>query len=753
MTQLLETKSLLAKLMATENLHIEQRNVSTASFDVKNRILTVPVLDSKIDSWTYDLFMGHEVGHALYTPFEEMLQTREDNVNMSVLNVVEDSRIERKIKYKYPGIRHSFVKAYNALFAKNFFATEGKNLDVMNFIDRINLHCKVGAGLNIKFNDEERVLLDEVESTNTYEEVVELTKRITKFMREEMEKQLQDELNELDLENLEGDDYDESDEEQSEDGKKFLGKKGEEPEEESVSDKRQETESEEGENSDEISKGQEGEETEEENQDDSSNSDNESGEDEGDEPNENNSEIDEKGGRKPSVDEEDIRSHTDDAYRENESQLFAESNENYFYMNLPKINVEPMIIDYKETYKIYAEHVSQIDKKWMEYYGYKTVDTEGFQKFRKESMKVVSYMVKEFELRKNADQMKKASTAKTGDLNMDKIFSYKFNEDIFKKITVTPNGKSHGLIMFLDWSGSMTQHIDNTVKQLMNLVMFCKKVNIPYEVYSFTDSYGINSDQKINANEIQLKHDFRLVNIFSSRMSASEFAYAAGVMLSLSAHKISPPSIFYMNGTPLNEVIVSAMEIIPQFQKKYRLQIVNTVFLTDGEGNPSNGYYDAYGNLKYLSRGDYTTNGFRPNVIVLTDPKTRHQVRIKNVSSSYDQTAAFIKLLKLRTNCNIIGFYILSSKQLKNKIYTFFPDYESHDKVNQEFKKEKHAVATSIGFDEYYLLRSDKGAFDEEEEFKTNAKTTKSLVTAFSKYAGNKISNRVILNRFIGLIS
>ena len=58
MTQLLDTKSLLAKLMATENLHIQQKNVSTANFDVKNRILTVPVLDSKIDSFTYDLFMG-----------------------------------------------------------------------------------------------------------------------------------------------------------------------------------------------------------------------------------------------------------------------------------------------------------------------------------------------------------------------------------------------------------------------------------------------------------------------------------------------------------------------------------------------------------------------------------------------------------------------------------------------------------------------------------------------------------------------
>ena len=43
--ELIESKSLLAKLMATENLTVEQRPVQTASFDVKNRILTLPILD------------------------------------------------------------------------------------------------------------------------------------------------------------------------------------------------------------------------------------------------------------------------------------------------------------------------------------------------------------------------------------------------------------------------------------------------------------------------------------------------------------------------------------------------------------------------------------------------------------------------------------------------------------------------------------------------------------------------------------
>ena len=114
--ELIESKSLLAKLMATENLTIEQRPVQTASFDVKNRILTVPVLDKNISNVVYDLFMGHEVGHALYTPIDGMIKAKDLKLNSDVTNVVEDSRIERKIKYKYPGLKNSFVRAYKEKF-------------------------------------------------------------------------------------------------------------------------------------------------------------------------------------------------------------------------------------------------------------------------------------------------------------------------------------------------------------------------------------------------------------------------------------------------------------------------------------------------------------------------------------------------------------------------------------------------------------------------------------------------------------
>jgi hypothetical protein len=176
--------------MATENLHIEQRKVDTASFNTKTRVLTVPILDKEVPAYTYDLFMGHEVGHALWTPAEGWVEAQLDNVNKDILNVVEDSRIERKIKYKYPGIRNSFAKAYKDLDDQNFFGTDGKDLDKLNFIDRINLHQKVGAGLNIRFNEEERELLSAVEGTDKFSEVIEVSKRIQEYLKSKVQEEL-----------------------------------------------------------------------------------------------------------------------------------------------------------------------------------------------------------------------------------------------------------------------------------------------------------------------------------------------------------------------------------------------------------------------------------------------------------------------------------------------------------------------------------------------------------------------------------
>ena len=723
---LFEQKSLLAKLMATENMIIRQSKVATAYFDVLNRVLTVPILDRNISKELYDLFMGHECGHALWTPLDGMKKAKADKVNMSVLNVVEDSRIERKIKSKYPGIKTPFIKAYSELYERDFFETQEKNLDELNFIDRLNLHCKIGAALALTFTEDERKLLDEVESTESFEDVVSVTKKICEMMAEQLEEQQELQQKKVKIvihgdgeDETEAAEQSEGDSDENTDIEIHIDVSGEGDSEQKAQGKSDEKESEEKESKGASSQAGQG------------------------------------AGRHQKIDESMIRSHTDDAYRKHEKELFSKEKSVYVYANIPKYDTK-QIMDYKVMIELMKE----------ESY---TVDTSHFNQYRRESAKVVSYLVKEFELRKNADQMKRAATAKTGELNMNRLYSYNFTEDIFKKITVMPQGKSHGLVMFLDWSGSMTKHFANTVKQLMNLVLFCKKVNIPYEVYSFIDGtvYEYNYKQVAKNGDLDI-NNFGLINLLSSRMSASDFTFAATALMKMSGAttngsrwNVRPPSFMYMSGTPLNEAVIAAMEIVPEFQKRNRLQIVNTVFLTDGEGNTLNRVYEPYNNSLMAYSKTYSH-------MIIRDPVTRHEEVFDKTKfywgsfNSMAQTDCLIRLLKARTNSHVIGFFVGEVKDVVQRAEYFWKEecltssaaYSFKEKMKEKFRKESSLVVTSTGYDDYYVLRSNGLDTDDDEEltFKENA-TTRGMVSAFSKYTGNKIASRVVLNRFIGLIS
>ena len=84
----------------------------------------------------------------------------------------------------------------------------------------------------------------------------------------------------------------------------------------------------------------------------------------------------------------------------------------------------------------------------------------------------------------------RAAVSKTGSLDMGRLHTYKFNDDIFKKVTTLPGATNHGMVMCLDWSGSMYENLKGTLSQLFNLIWFCRQTRIPFEVYAFSDSYG-----------------------------------------------------------------------------------------------------------------------------------------------------------------------------------------------------------------------------------------------------------------------
>ena len=106
---LIESKSIFAKLLATENIDVVHGPYKTASFHLKTRQLRLPIWN---DAKTTDLFVGHEVSHALHTPLEGWLAALDAGMSKDLINVVEDIRIERLIQKRFPGLKRDFIRGY-----------------------------------------------------------------------------------------------------------------------------------------------------------------------------------------------------------------------------------------------------------------------------------------------------------------------------------------------------------------------------------------------------------------------------------------------------------------------------------------------------------------------------------------------------------------------------------------------------------------------------------------------------------------
>ena len=190
----------VAKLMATENLRVQYSNVRTAMFDIENRVLLIPMWKN-ITSDMNDLFICHEVGHALYTDKQDFLDKflKDKNTKLTprekklktVFNIVEDARIERLVQAQFPGTKQFFRKGYSDLLDRDFFKLKEKNipLDKHKFLDRINLHYKAGihGHLDISFKEKEKHWLPQIDACNTIQDVFDLSEKLLQYVEENPE--------------------------------------------------------------------------------------------------------------------------------------------------------------------------------------------------------------------------------------------------------------------------------------------------------------------------------------------------------------------------------------------------------------------------------------------------------------------------------------------------------------------------------------------------------------------------------------
>ena len=736
-----EQKSMLAKLLASENLIVEHGKFTTASFDVKNRVLRLPIW-KEMNGSLYDLLVLHEVGHALFTPEEGLHDACDYGKGFkSFLNVVEDARIERKIKVKFPGGRRSFTEGYSELMERDFFGVKKIDISKLGLIDKINLHYKAGSHLSIFFTDDEQVYIDRIDKAETWETVVEISKDLYEMAKDEAETDMSDHNYSNMLMDEEESEMEFSDEE---DGS-ASNSAGEEQYSENNND---------GDKS--------------ENNDSSPDSDTESL-----------SGLE--GGENVDFEPE---SFTDNSYRHNEAELVSDDAKPYRYINLPtNISLDSIVIDFPDLYENYRKLWSKDPVCFREGSSgeeQRSYSTELFKDFRNKNKKIVEYLAKEFEMKKAAREHSRAATANSGILSSEKLYTYKYNEHLFKKLTIIPDGKNHGLIMFVDWSASMSQNMKGTIEQMLILVMFCKRINIPFEVYAFSDHYYDGSvvnkgrdgyligKEKAKYGDICLR-EFNLLNLFSSNMKAKELHESYIYMMATAIYfneracysrfrdavRVLIPNNMSLGGTPLNSALIMSFPIMRKFISRHQIDVINSIFLTDGDSHSCDTY----------RCGDGETEFFDPRKqnVILRDPISKKQISVPyNNRISKALTIALVAFQREVFNINIVNFFI-STKMKYWDILGILQDSKKygdpHECVVREelkkYRKNKYLIVPEMaGFNEMYLIAGGKNleVQDRELEIADDASTAQ-VARAFKKFSTSKLEKRKLLSRFIDMIA
>ena len=746
-----EVKGQLAKLLATEDLIIENRKVSTASFDTERRVLTLPMWE-KASGVVYDLLVGHEVGHALYTPADNWTYDYPD-VPMSYVNVLEDVRIEKFMKQRYPGLSKTFYNGYSQLADQDFFELSEHDIEEMGLADRINIHYKIGSFENVNFNDDEKYFVDKAFKTETFKDVLNLAQELYTYIKEKQEQEEQ--LTKLDdLEFSMGGDtsgsgmgipFQPSDEKTDsemegdvEDGEKSDSKGGDgSPDPTEMTDK---------EPLDELERS-----------------------------------SDPMGGVHGGVSE----AVTDKTFQDNLENLNKQETNSFYvpdYVELPTLNLESLVAKNKQVHDYLDEYWVRSQKNFDENSSskidiFETVDND-YRLFRRSAQKEVNYLVKEFECRKSADAYARATVAKTGVLDCTKLHTYKFNEDLFKKITVLPDGKNHGLIFVLDWSGSMSTVLMDTIKQLFNLIWFCKKVQIPFQVFAFTNEWNhyrewdddyswtgrtdLPNHHEEKDHMVRIESQFSMVEFLTSDCKKSDLEKQMlniwRLTTPLTQHFRWDNTIMYqcprklsLSGTPLNEALVSLNQLIPQFKKATGVQKVQCVTLTDGEAHPLT--YSYRFEFKDHPERNYMGHRSVMNGSVFIRDKSNGKTYYCN-SHSHELTTALLNQLRGRfTDVNFIGIRVMDGRDANSFIRRYMDwDFDKVQHIQSAWKKDKSLKLTDVGYHAYFGLSSH--ALGNDTEFAVKEDATKAQIkSAFKKSLNGKKMNKKVLSQFMEFIA
>lgn len=706
---------LIAKLMSTENITIERANVTTASFDIKTRVLTLPVYDG-LTSEIEEMLICHEVGHALFTPIS-IVEEPLSNVEFHYLNVIEDVRCNRLMKRKFPGVKRIMFEGYRQLFET------GKCGEISSddlLIDRINIGCKCGEHL-VQFNQKEYEFVVRAETIETALEAKLLAKEIYEYEVKKHEEEKNDtsfpeELDEACNEVPMPDD-DTTNEDTNLDVETDT-------DDVSIPDvvKDKPLTPDEIDNADQVQ------------------------------------------GNTPGSDEDALMPKTTREIEKNLLSSIGKVTKRYIRLGT---EFDPnTIIDHKRVLKAFKTHSEETSsrlsiwdskkRKWIP-------RETSYNEFKLSMTKTVSYLVKEFELRKSAIAYKRVKVSKTGALNMNKLWSHKLQDDIFKSLTSVNNDKNHGMIFLVDWSGSIHNTLSDVLQQTIILASFCHKIQIPFQVFAFASSDCLKHAFPDDLHEMRVKNEnfntsnfnslrrihnvfdntlkrMYLLELFSNKMTTSEFNNMSKELFDVD----NCIRTFTLGGTPLNQALTYMLDYVGKFKTANNVEKMSFVTLTDGESD----------NLKPVNYVDDMVE--KQLTTVYIDPVTKREYEFEETQ----QTDSLLQCIRDRHNTTNIGFYVLLKANPSTVCKCIFHNNLSSKSTSSimndmiaDIRTDKMYKTSTRGRDQFYVVTSKHLQLEEKTlEIKTNA-TASAIATQLTRVMNANQVNKLLLNSFIEFVS
>ena len=671
----MEHLELTSKILAEENIRVQKANVRTASFDLINRILTIPMWEN-MEPVVEEMLHCHEVAHALYTPDEYVDVAKAEQHLSHIMNVVEDARIELLFKDRYQGTRKVFAAAAKVLRDEDFFNLRDTPLHELNLIDRINVFFKLGSITGVRFSKEEALIVARIQRIVKFEDVIKISREIYELMT----KTNQEKKNQL----AALDDHEPSEEFEESDGNP---EDSADPEDE----------------------------------DDESQEDSDESEDDADSEEE-----------QPPEQQEMIESKTMNDLQRKLEDMTATFNKNILYHSYE----EGYDIDLVVTYKTIVSKVEEVQYSFLEDADWLRVTRESAQKFLSSTGKSVSHMVQVFEQNKAADIYSKIQISKSGSLDMGKIWGYKTNDDLFMRDLIVPQGKNHGMVLLLDWSQSMTSGtcLRNSIEQVIQLVMFCRMLQIPHRVLAFSSSYQHKATR--------VEDMVSLLELFNEKMSKADFTKMVVYLRSNLVQRT-----YRLHYTPLLPALLYMRKYIPEFKQQHNVQICNLIVYTDGANTTT-----------------ALTNPFSYGSIYITDKVSKKNYlvhatdanRFRRIDFRSCEMGAVYSMIRDRTGADITTYFI--GPKIKEGLYYNGFDISDLSAIASKelaFRRNGFYEGKAVGRKHMYIVSPrilDNQDFSVPSTLNGNMSAA-SAARAIKTMAGSSKKSKVLVQRFAETIS